>query len=102
MPAADLFSRASDSRHICQVSRSKRSSAITSSTSLPSRVELASMIEARPETVTRALGKLARDGVVTVGKATIVVHDLRALRALVPHEVTGESASTATDATAVA
>ena len=68
----------------------------------PSRVELASMIEARPETVTRALGKLARDGVLTVGKATIVVHDIRALRALVPHEITGESASSATDATAVA
>ena len=51
----------------------------------PTRVELASMIEARPETVTRALGKLARDRVFTVGKSSIVVHDLQALRRAAPH-----------------
>jgi CRP/FNR family transcriptional activator FtrB len=68
----------------------------------PTRVELASMIEARPETVTRALGKLARDGVVTIGKSTIAIHDIAALRALVPHELSGESARTHDDASAVA
>ncbi len=54
----------------------------------PTRVELASVIEARPETVTRALGKLAKDGVFTVTKSAIFVHDLAALKRIVPHETT--------------
>lgn len=70
----------------------------------PSRVELASTIESRPETVTRALGKFARDRVFTVGRSTIEVHDIRALRGLVPHEgsASNDTPSSMRDASDVA
>jgi len=54
----------------------------------PSRVELASVVEARAETITRELGKLTHEGVFTVGRESIVVHDLEALRRRVSTEDT--------------
>ncbi len=51
----------------------------------PTRVELASMVEARAETITRALGKLARENVCTIRKDSMIVHDYDGLRRRIPN-----------------